>query len=514
MTVDSEGRSAGVLLQRPFVLAAGLEITLAGGHGKASRHARQPSGALRRKPHSRGAERLASRCSTSEGRGGSMRRALVLASAMLAIGGASLVALPAHAQQSRSDRADDTDDIGMAVGETRTISARDVKNYSEGVAGIIDVKLTTDASQFVLVGRKPGSTTLLLIKNDGSQRSLSVNVFSRSPAVVEKELQQLLQGLNVQTRRIGSQIVIDGVVATEADARRVQQVAGLYPNQVLSLVQTGQAGAALPMLGDAKRYLVRIDFYFVQYDKNSSYGVGIGWPEQVGANAVGALNYDFLAGTTRAATASVSTQPLPRLDIASRRGWAKVLKQATVITNNDAEATFSNGGEQNFAVNTGLTIGVERIPFGTEITVLPHYDVGTRELSLKLVADISDLTASIAGTSLPGRSVSKLTTNVTLKLGQSLVLSGIRSESWTHGVAGLPGLSDIPLLGLLFGSHSQSKLETEGAIFVVPSVVQTVPSAAAELVDLALSKFKSYDGDIDQVRAYDKRPGGDANVPK
>ena len=41
-----------------------------------------------------------------------------------------------------------------------------MKNYSEGVAGIIDVKLTSDAGAFVLNGRHQGSTTLLLIKND------------------------------------------------------------------------------------------------------------------------------------------------------------------------------------------------------------------------------------------------------------------------------------------------------------------------------------------------------------
>jgi pilus assembly protein CpaC len=438
------------------------------------------------------------------------RRLAVLALTAACLLWASVLQAQNHRGRG-TDAADENGDIAIAVGETRTISARDVKNYSEGVAGIIDVKLTTDASQFVLVGRKPGSTTLLLIKNDGSQRSINVNVFSRSPAVVEKELTQLLQGFNVQTRRIGSQIVIDGVVGSEADLRRVQQVAALYPNQVLSLVQlAGKAGAVLGM----QQFLIRIDFYFVQYDKNSRYGVGIGWPESIGTGASLEITHDFLAGTTRAATASVTRQPLPRLDIASSRGWAKVLKQATVITNNDTEATFSNGGEQNFSVNTGLTIGVQKIPFGTEITVLPHYDAATRDLSLKLGADISDLTASISGTALPGRSVSKLMTNVNLKLGQSIVLSGIRTESLAHSVSGLPGLSELPILGLLFGSHSQQRLETEGAIFVVPSVVQAATTSSTELVDLALRKFKDYSGDLDEVRAYNRKPGGAPTVPR
>jgi pilus assembly protein CpaC len=406
-----------------------------------------------------------------------------------------------------------SNEIVLSVGETRTISARDVKNYSEGVPGVIDVRLTTDAAQFVLVGKKAGSTTLLLIKTDGSQNAMTVNVFSRSPAIVEKELADLLVGLNVKSRRVGAQIVLDGQVESDDELRRVQKIASLYPDQVTSLVQV--ASNVLPSTpGGVENFLIRIDFYFVQYDKASSYGVGVAWPQSIGAGATAELNYDFLLGSVRNATATVTAQPLPRLDIATSRGWAKVLKQSTVITNNGTQALFQNGGEQNFPVNTGLTVGLERIAFGTILTVQPLYNPASRELNMKLSADVSDLTAAVSGTSLPGRSTSKLETNVTLKLGQSLVLSGMRTRSLTHAVSGLPGLSEIPVLGLLFGTHSNQDLQSEGAIFVVPSVVQTVPSAAAELVDVALKKFKAYEGDLEAVHPYDNAPAGGVGVPR
>jgi pilus assembly protein CpaC len=425
------------------------------------------------------------------------------------------------AQAQGRGAAEEGNEIGLAVGETATISARDIKNYSEGVAGVVDVKLTTDGSKFVIVGRRPGSTTLLLIKTDGAQRTININVFTRSPALVEKELAELLKGLNVTTRRIGAQIVIDGTVADESELKRVAQVAALYPGQVMSLArlpaaETGAPGAPGPAVrrGKSEHFLIRIDFYFVQYDKNSSYGIGIGWPETIGAGATAEVSHDFLIGSTRSATASVAGQPLPRLDIASGRGWAKVLKQATVITDNDAQASFQNGGEQNYPVNTGLTIGIEKVTYGIDLKVLPHYDPEKKDLGLKLEADISDLTSSVSGTSLPGRTTSNITTTVSLKLGQSLILSGIHTQSLTHSVTGLPGLSEIPVLGVLFGSHSQARALTEGAIFVVPSVVQTVPSSSAELVDIALQKFENYSGDLSSLQPYDRRPGGGVGVPR
>ena len=425
----------------------------------------------------------------------------------------------AGAQRRPDVPLDNGQEINMAVGESRTISAKDVKNYSEGVPGVVDIKLTSDNANFVINGRRPGSTTLLLIKADGTQMSLNINVFMRSPQVVEKEINQLLGNIpGVQVRRVGARFVIDGTVASDADLRRVQRVAQLYPDQVETLVQV--AGAPAPTTGPAggeplKTFLIRIDFYFVQYDRNSSYAVGITWPSAFGGPALqAAISYDFLAGSTQSATATLAGQPLPQLDLAARRGWAKVLKQATVITANDSDANFSNGGDQNFAVNTGLTIGMQAIHFGTDLTVLPHYEPGKRELNLKLTADVADLAASGAGTNLPGRTTSKLSTRVTLKLGQSLILSGIRSQSVTHAVNGLPLLSEIPILGLLFGSHSQTELQTEGAIFLVPSVIESVPSSGAELVDYALQRFKAFDGDTSSVNVYDKRPGGGVGVPR
>jgi pilus assembly protein CpaC len=435
-----------------------------------------------------------------------------LVTALALLGPAAAAAAPPQ-DRAASASGEATDEIALAIGETRTVPAQNVRNYSEGSPGIIDVKLTTDNSQFVIAGRKPGSTTMLLIRNDGSQVTLAVHVFARSPAVVEKELTQLLEGLpGVRVKRVGARIVIDGTVPTDLEVKRVQHIASLYPNQVESLVTLPGGGGASS--GDGK-YIVRIDFYFVQYDKNSSYGVGLGWPGSVGGDAVvkSQVSFDFVGGG-RAATASITNQPIPRLDIAQRKGWAKVLKQATVVTNNGVEANFQNGGEQNFTVNTGLTVGVQRIQFGTDVTVLPRYNPQKREVEMKLVADVSDLTTSAGATSLPGRTTSKLTTNITLKLGQSIVLSGIRTRSQSHAVDGLPGLSSIPVLGLLFGTHSNAELQTEGAIFVVPNVVEAVPAQAAEVVEAALAKFSDYAGAVDTLDVYDKRPGATPRLVK
>jgi pilus assembly protein CpaC len=123
-----------------------------------------------------------------------------------------------------------------------------------------------------------------------------------------------------------------------------------------------------------------------------------------------------------------------------------------------------------------------------------------------LDADVADLTEPAAPNGPPGRTTTKLDTSVTLKLGQALVLSGIKTATQRHVVNGLPGLSEIPIIGLLFGTHSNDKSENEGAVFIVPSVVDSVPKSALELINNAMATYKEYNGDLEYVDAYPKQP--------
>jgi pilus assembly protein CpaC len=73
-------------------------------------------------------------------------------------------------------------------------------------------------------------------------------------------------------------------------------------------------------------------------------------------------------------------------------------------------------------------------------------------------------------------------------------------------VSGLPLLSEIPVLGVLFGTHNNAAEDQEGAIFIIPSIIETVPKSAVEVIKNALSQFKDFSGDINQVESFNKTP--------
>ncbi len=396
-----------------------------------------------------------------------------------------------------------SEEMSLSVGENRTISASDVKSYSEGVSGIAEVKVTPSGNQFVIVGQKPGTTTLLLILKDGREVLWKINVFAQPIHVVESELNELLgDTTGIRVRRVGSRFFIEGGVTTEPELQRIDHIAKLYQGQVESLVVLGGVAAD-------RKINIRVDLYFIQYNKNRNTQFGVSWPSTVGGASFtqAGFVYDLVSRSTRSAQAALVNQPLPGLDLAAVNGWAKVLKHSTVITANGSEAEFANGGAQWFSASNGLTATLREINFGTTMKILPRFDPKSREMQVQVTSDVADLVPPLtAGTDLPGQTTSKLVTNVAIKLGQSIVLSGVQTELKRNQTSGIPGLSQIPVLGLLFGSLNRQNEQTEGAVFVVPSVVESVPRRAAELVSGALREYDRFSGDMSEVAPFGVSP--------
>ena len=261
-----------------------------------------------------------------------------------------------------------SEELNLSVGENKTIPATDVVSYSEGKRGIAEIKLTPDASKFVVVGQAPGATTLLLLKKDG-QVTYTINVFSRDMQTVERELFTLLEGTTgIRVRRVGARFFIEGGVSTEPELKRIAQIAALFPGQVESLVVLGGAAAE-------RKLNVRIDFFFVQYDRTRSFQFGTSWPATIGGAGVASASgsFDFLGGAVTSAQASVVEQPLP--------GWTSPRPTAGRRCSSFDGASPNGRGElferrrAEYIVSAAASRLAHRPSSGTDVTVLhARYD--------------------------------------------------------------------------------------------------------------------------------------------
>jgi general secretion pathway protein D len=64
-------------------------------------------------------------------------------------------------------------------------------------------------------------------------------------------------------------------------------------------------------------------------------------------------------------------------------------------------------------------------------------------------------------------------TQLLVRDGQTVALGGLTDRQRESRQGGLPILSDIPLLGGLFGRASRQTIETELFVFLTPRVIRT-----------------------------------------
>ena len=342
--------------------------------------------------------------------------------------------------------------IVLRVGEQKSLPARGVRSYSEGAPGFADIRVTRDQSRFVIVGKQEGTTSLLLINDDGGQLQYTIRV-----------------------------------IAADADK------------------------------GFGSRENIRLDLYFVLIQDRYGHQIGLNWPGNIGSTLTPSEAAIAITGGSGQATQSafqiLPQTFLPSFDLAQAKGWAKMYRQATLVTANGTEAVFTSGGEFNVQVQNNLTVNVQAIEFGTKVTVLPKYDSKTGRIELEIVADVSDLDAEKGVHGIPGRVTSHVETLVNLELGQSVSLAGIRARTERRKKNGIPGLALIPFIGALFGTHSRETEDNESYMLVVPSVVEPVSLSQRDRVEEALRVYESFHGGVDAHRLLDQPRVGRERVP-
>jgi pilus assembly protein CpaC len=256
--------------------------------------------------------------------------------------------------------------------------------------------------------------------------------------------------------------------------------------------------------GITERDNIRLDFYFVQVSDSYTHNIGVGWPAFIGGQRISTFGarLDLTGPTLANATIAIANQPLPRLDLLQANGWARIARQAALVTANGNEATFRSGGELNVRLVGGLQNTLATIRYGSEIKVLPKYDRDTGRVELTVSAEVAEL-ADSAGGDFPGRVLSHVETLVNLEMGQAVMLAGIQADSESRSASGLPGLSQIPVLGVLFGTNAARHEQTRNVLFIVPTVVDFTAQGNRDIIGEAMRVYEEFDGDTEDVLLFE-----------
>ncbi len=128
--------------------------------------------------------------------------------------------------------------------------------------------------------------------------------------------------------------------------------------------------------------------------------------------------------------------------------------------------------------NTAITTSVNYVDTGVVLSVRPHINSGGL-VTLEVSQEVSDVQIGVTTTGLNSPTINKRSaqTIVAVQSGDTMVLGGLIKDDNENGSSGLPFLSEIPVVGALFGAKSATKTRRELIITITPRVVNDYQQA-------------------------------------
>jgi general secretion pathway protein D len=122
----------------------------------------------------------------------------------------------------------------------------------------------------------------------------------------------------------------------------------------------------------------------------------------------------------------------------------------------------------------GTTTSVEYRDTGISLQVIPRISA-SGSVTLDLVDEVSSPGANVTvgGETAPTFTVTSVSTTMTVKDGETVAIAGLIHDGDSVSRSGVPFLSQIPLLGSLFGQTTKTVTRNELIILITPHVVRT-----------------------------------------
>ena len=173
-------------------------------------------------------------------------------------------------------------------------------------------------------------------------------------------------------------------------------------------------------------------------------------------------------------------QPRVILSALSNLTNVKVLSAPSVVVMDNQPALLQVGNEIPISTgaatilsnaNTPIVNTIEMRNTGVILKVLPHvYANGT--IQMEIEQEISNVVNASQPTLTPTISQRRVHSTIAVTNGQTVLLGGLISDQDQKTKAGIPLLSDIEVIGNLFGTTSVQKQRTEIIMFIKPHLIR------------------------------------------
>jgi type IV pilus assembly protein PilQ len=197
-----------------------------------------------------------------------------------------------------------------------------------------------------------------------------------------------------------------------------------------------------------------------------------------GGSGTSNVNLPSTAGSGGLALAlfnSAATKVLTlELNASETDGLTKNVASPRVVTADKKEATISSGVQIPYQQSTSS--GAASIAFVSATLSLKVTPQITPDDHVNMIVDATQDTpgANLGGGSVPSINSKKVSTEVLVENGGTVVIGGVFTQDVSDGDSKVPLLGDVPILGWLFKNNAKSDNKEELLIFITPKIMQDV----------------------------------------
>jgi type III secretion protein C len=252
---------------------------------------------------------------------------------------------------------------------------------------------------------------------------------------------------------------------------------------------------------DVRPKVIEIEAQIISIDNEALKNLGIAWTAhnshvdlQTGAGTTqsntynGTLNPTF-GTTTLGGTTVVNTTPigasisavlgdagrylLARVDALEQTSQAKIEATPKVATLDNVEAIMANRTRFFVPVSGYTSADLYNVSYGTSLRVLPMVvdESGTTMIKLNVHIEDGNMINGQAVGNLPVITTTEINTQAYIGENQSLLIGGYSVQNKSTGVTGIPGLSNIPIIGALFRYNNDSDVHMERLFLITPRIL-------------------------------------------
>lgn len=420
--------------------------------------------------------------------------ALILPIAGLLLAG--LTGLPAPARAADPAAINSTADlegrvINLGLNKSMVIDLpEDIRDVLVSNPAVADAVVRNNRKIYI-IGMSIGEANVFLFGAGNRQIAHFELVIARDTVGLESTLAEVIPGSHIKAQTLGDSLVLSGTVTSPEAAAMAATIAGKF------IGSTNQVVNSITVSGSDQ---VNLRVIVAEVAKNTSRNLGV---DMTALATVGGVTfapistpststtyslanfanrvisgtsdkyYTVTNGTTTGALGIGASNFAGMIEALKTQGVVRTLAEPNLTAVSGQAAKFVVGGEIPYVITSKTdSDSVNFKEYGIILGFTPTV-LSSGRISLKINTEVSDPDTTYS-TTYPGLSKRSAETTVELPSGGAIAIGGLLKDNVAKTVNGIPGLSNLPILGALFKSEAYKRQQTELVIFVTPYLVKPV----------------------------------------